>query len=56
MSFFYFWGPAPGPVMTGAIYDRYHSYAPMMPAFIALSVIAGCLYASLGRLSAARQL
>jgi len=28
MSFFYLWGPALGPVVTGAIYDRYHSYAP----------------------------
>lgn len=54
MSFFYLWGPALGPVMTGAIYDRYQSYAPMLSAFLALSVIAGCLYASLGRPSAAR--
>jgi sugar phosphate permease len=45
MSFFYLWGPALGPVVTGAIYDRYQSYAPMMSAYIALSVIAGCLYA-----------
>jgi sugar phosphate permease len=47
MSFFYLWGPALGPVITGAIYDRYHSYAPMMSAFIALALIASCLYASL---------
>jgi sugar phosphate permease len=44
MSFFYLWGPALGPVITGAIYDRYQSYAPMMSAFIALSLIASCLY------------
>jgi sugar phosphate permease len=44
MSFFYLWGPALGPVVTGAIYDRYHSYAPIMSAFIALSLIASCLY------------
>jgi len=47
MSFFYLWGPALGPVVTGAIYDRYHSYAPMMSAFFALSLIASCLYALL---------
>jgi sugar phosphate permease len=47
MSFFYLWGPALGPVITGAIYDRYHSYAPMMSAFIALSLIASFLYALL---------
>ena len=47
MSFFYLWGPALGPVITGAIYDRYHSYAPMMSACTALALIASCLYASL---------
>src|SRR5215468_11086941 len=47
MSFFYLWGHALGPVITGAIYDRDHSYAPMMSAFIALALIASCLYASL---------
>ena len=47
MSFFYLWGPALGPVITGAIYDRYHSYAPMMSGFIALALIASCLYALL---------
>jgi sugar phosphate permease len=49
MSFFYLWGPALGPVVTGAIYDRYQSYAPMMSAYIALSVVAGCLYAMMVR-------
>jgi sugar phosphate permease len=49
MSFFYLWGPALGPVITGAIYDRYQSYAPMMSAYIALSVLAGCLYAIMVR-------
>jgi sugar phosphate permease len=47
MSFFYLWGPALGPVITGAIYDRYQSYDPMMSAFITLALIAGCLYALL---------
>jgi sugar phosphate permease len=45
MSFFYLWGPALGPVVSGLVYDRYQSYAPMMSAYIALSIIAGCLYA-----------
>jgi len=49
MSFFYLWGPALGPVVTGAVYDRYQSYAPMMSAFIVLSLVAGCLYALLVR-------
>ena len=49
MSFFYLWGPALGPVVTGAIYDRYHSYDPMMSSFIALALIASCLYALLAK-------
>ncbi|MPZ77297.1 MAG: MFS transporter [Deltaproteobacteria bacterium] len=49
MSFFYLWGPALGPVVTGLVYDRYQSYAPMMSAYIALSVVAGCLYALMVR-------
>jgi MFS family permease len=47
MSFFYLWGPALGPVITGAVYDRYESYDPMMSTFIALALIASCLYALL---------
>jgi MFS transporter, OFA family, oxalate/formate antiporter len=47
MSFFYLWGPALGPVITGAIYDRYQSYAPMMTASITLALISACLYALL---------
>jgi MFS family permease len=47
MSSLYLWGPALGPVITGAIYDRYHSYGPMMSAFIALAIIASYLYALL---------
>jgi sugar phosphate permease len=47
MSFFYLWGPALGPVITGAVYDHYHSYGPMMSAFVVLAVAAGGLYAFL---------
>jgi hypothetical protein len=36
-------------VVTGAIDDRYQSYTPMMSPYIALSVIAGCLYAMKAR-------
>jgi hypothetical protein len=34
-------------VITGAVYDRHLSYAPMMPAYVALSLLASCLYALL---------
>ena len=47
MSFFYLWGPALGPVITGYVYDRHQSYAPLMNAYIAIALIAGLLYLSL---------
>ena len=47
MSFFYLWGPALGPVITGYVYDRHQSYAPLMSAYIAIALVAGLLYASL---------
>ena len=47
MSFFYLWGPALGPVITGFVYDRHQSYAPLMSAYIAISLIAALLYATL---------
>ena len=49
MSFFYLWGPALGPVITGAIYDRYQSIEPMMSGLVALALIASCLYTLLAR-------
>jgi MFS family permease len=49
MSFFYLWGPALGPVIAGAVYDRYQSYSPLMSSFIALSLVSGVLYATLTR-------
>lgn len=47
MSFFYLWGPALGPVITGYVYDRHQSYSPLMNAYIAIALVAGLLYASL---------
>lgn len=47
MSAFYLWGAALGPVMAGAIYDRYQSYAPMMSVLLALFLSAACFYALL---------
>jgi MFS family permease len=47
MSFFYLWGPALGPVITGFVYDRHQSYAPLMSTYIAISLIAALLYATL---------
>jgi MFS family permease len=47
MSFFYLWGPALGPVITGAVYDRHQSYAPLMPAYLVTFLISAVLYALL---------
>ncbi len=44
MSFFYMWGSVIGPVMTGAVYDRTQSYAPMMWVLIGLFLVAACCY------------
>jgi MFS family permease len=55
MSFFYLWGPALGPVITGAVYDRHQSYAPLMSAFIGLSLVSGLLYMSLRKPKPASQ-
>ena len=55
MSFFYLWGPALGPVITGAVYDRYQSYGPLMSTFIALSLVSGVLYMTLRKPQAPSQ-
>ena len=55
MSFFYLWGPALGPVITGAVYDRHQSYAPLMAAYIATFLVAAVLYAFLRRPSHGKQ-
>jgi MFS family permease len=47
MSFFYLWGPALGPVITGYVFDQYQSYAPLMSAYILISLLAALLYVSL---------
>ena len=47
MSFFYLWGPALGPVITGAVYDRHQSYAPLMSVYLVTFLVAAGLYALL---------
>jgi MFS family permease len=49
MSFFYLWGPALGPVVTGYVYDRSQSYASVMSSYIAIAAITGLLYFILRR-------
>jgi len=47
MTFFYLWGGVLGPVIAGALYDRYQSYGPMLLGLAALSLIAVFLYSLL---------
>lgn len=47
MSAFYLWGAALGPVVAGAVYDRYESYQPMMSVLIVLFLLAAGFYALL---------
>lgn len=44
MSFFYMWGGVAGPVVAGALYDRWQSYEPLLWALIGLSVLAAVCY------------
>jgi len=44
MSFFYMWGGVAGPVLAGAIYDRWNTYEPLLWTLIALFVISGVFY------------
>jgi sugar phosphate permease len=47
MSFLYMWGSVIGPVMTGTVYDRYQSYAPMMFVLMGVFLVSACFYGSL---------
>jgi MFS family permease len=44
MSFFYMWGGVVGPIVAGAIYDRWQTYEPLLWTLIVLSVVSGLFY------------
>lgn len=44
MSFFYMWGGVAGPVIAGAIYDRWQSYEPMLWALVLLFALSGGIF------------
>jgi len=44
MSFFYMWGGVAGPVLAGAIYDRWKTYEPLLWTLIVLFVVSGVFY------------
>ncbi len=49
MTLFYTWGGVLGPVIAGAIFDRWHSYEPLLWSLVIVYIIAGLFFASLSR-------
>jgi MFS family permease len=49
MTFFYTWGGVLGPVIAGAIFDRWKTYEPLLWSLIVVFVVAGLFFASLNR-------
>lgn len=49
MSMFYVWGSVTGPVVSGAIWDRWHSYEPMLWGLVVMFFLSGIFYSLLGK-------
>jgi MFS family permease len=49
MTLFYTWGGVLGPVIAGAIFDRWATYEPLLWSLVGLFVMAGLFFASLNR-------
>ncbi|MGH7887786.1 MAG: MFS transporter, partial [Candidatus Binatia bacterium] len=49
MSFFYMWGGVAGPVLAGAIFDRWQTYEPLLWGLIGLFSLAGVTFRMLGK-------
>jgi MFS family permease len=49
MVLFYTWGGVLGPVIAGAIFDRWGTYEPLLWALIGVFIVAGLFFASLNR-------
>jgi MFS family permease len=49
MSMFYIWGSVAGPVASGAIYDRWLSYEPMLWGLTVMFILSGIFYSFLGK-------
>jgi len=47
MVLFYTWGGVLGPVIAGAIFDRWATYEPLLWSLVGVFVVAGLLFASL---------
>jgi MFS family permease len=49
MTLFYTWGGVLGPVIAGAIFDRWKTYEPLFWSLVALYIVAGLCFASLNK-------
>lgn len=49
MTLFYTWGGVIGPVVAGAIFDRWQTYDPLLWGLIVVFIIAGVFFASLNQ-------
>ncbi|MGH7809743.1 MAG: MFS transporter [Candidatus Binatia bacterium] len=49
MVLFYTWGGVLGPVIAGAIFDRWGSYEPLLWSLVAVFIVAGLVFQSLDR-------
>jgi MFS family permease len=49
MTLFYTWGGVLGPVVAGAIFDRWKTYEPLFWSLVVLFVVAGLCFASLNK-------
>ena len=49
MTLFYTWGGVLGPVIAGAIFDRWQTYEPLLWGLVVVFSLAGVLFASLNR-------
>jgi MFS family permease len=49
MTLFYTWGGVLGPVIAGAIFDRWATYEPLLWSLVGVFVVAGLFFASLNR-------
>jgi MFS family permease len=49
MTLFYTWGGVIGPVVAGAIFDRWNTYEPLLWSLVGVYIMAGVFFASLSR-------
>ena len=49
MTLFYTWGGVVGPVVAGAIFDRWKTYEPLLWSLVIVYIVAGLFFASLNK-------